>query len=278
MRVFDCFMFKDEIDLLEIRIRELYHHVDFFVIVESNLSHTNRPKSFFFEQHQEKFSPYLEKIRYIKHASNAHSDPWINENEQRCAINKGITDADTNDLIIVSDVDEIVRSSSINQIKKNPQDDVYGFHMPLFNFKFNYMRTYPGHHDVWAMAAKASWIWENSPQILRNLRQSGPFKHIPHGGWHFGYLGNKNWIFEKTKDTCHQEDINEEFLHQLDIEKSIQEKKCWDRRWPYEYEIVDMDQYFPEACKLFPQHCLPDSGIDILDLLSNDICQTENST
>jgi len=263
-------MFKDEIDLLEIRIKELYHHVDFFVIVESNLSNTNRPKSFVFEDHQEKFFPYLEKIRYIKHISNMNADPWVNEYEQRCAITQGIIDASPDDLIIVSDVDEIIRPSCIENIKKNPQSDIYGFHMPLFNFKFNYMRIDPGCFDVWAKAAKASWIRENSPQALRNLQSSNSFKHILHGGWHFGYLGDNNRMLEKAKDTCHQEDITEQFLQQLDVENSIQEKKCWNRYWPYKYEIVDLNQYFPESCQLFPQYCLPNSGIDIVNLLPND--------
>lgn len=270
-------MFKDEIDLLQIRLLELQNHVDFFVIVESNLTNTNRPKPWIFEQNIDKFRPYLSKIRYIKYISPGIDNPWHNENSQRCAINQGIADAGSDDLIIVADVDEIPRAESIDLIRDHGAD-LFGFHMPLFNFKFNFMRTNPGRYDIWATAAPAHWVKSNSPQAVRNLKESSAINKIHHGGWHFGYFGDTNYLREKAKDTCHQEDINPEFLSQLDVGKSIKEKKYWDRRWPYEYEIVDLDDYFPASCQLFPQHRLDDTGIKISDFLSvPQKCWIENS-
>lgn len=280
MRIYDCFMFYNEFDLLEIRLKELYDHVDLFVIVESNLSHTNNSKSFRFEQHKERYLPWIDKIQYIKHISNASSNPWTNETAQRLAISQGIQDAHENDIVIISDLDEIVRHNVVQELRQDFTNTIYGFNMPLFNFKFNFMRVDPGPHDVWAMAARAGWIKRFSPQELRNLKHN-LFNTVPdcyllnhkeirvfaHGGWHFGYLGDNKWLLEKANNNCHQEDINEEFLQQLDVEKSIQEKKCWNRAWPYRYEIVDLDSYFPTSCRDYPQHCLPNSGISAQDIL-----------
>ena len=139
MKIFDCFMFNDELDLLELRLTELYDYIDIFVIVESNLSFTCRPKSFLFEQTKNRFNKWNTKIRYVKHQSLAHSNPWINENAQRNAIEDAISDAANDDIIIISDVDEIVRPESIQRlIVADKKVQLFGFHMPLFNFKFNY--------------------------------------------------------------------------------------------------------------------------------------------
>jgi hypothetical protein len=90
---------------------------------------------------------------------------------------------------------------------------------------------------------------------------------IEHGGWHFAYLGDNDYLKQKALSTSHQEDITAEFLQQLDVEKSIKEKKCWNRYWPYKHEIVDLTDYFPKSCYNYPQHCLPNSGIDPIALL-----------
>jgi len=270
MKIFDCFMFKDELDLLEIRFQELYDSVDFFVVVESNLSHTRRSKSYNFENHSSRFQPWLDKVRYIKHVSSSHDNPWSNENDQRTAISKGLTDVNDCDIVIVSDIDEVVRASCVDQIKHDTTWNMLGFHMPLYNFKFNYMRVNPGAYDIWAMATHGGWIKQHGAQQLRNLRQNlDQFEKIHHGGWHFSYLGDTQGLYNKALDCCHQEDIFPEFLAQLDVDKSIKEKKCWNRWWPYDYEIVNLDDYFPKACRNYPQHCLPDSGVDLRNLVSH---------
>jgi hypothetical protein len=293
MKIFDCFMFYNEFDILELRLRELYDHVDVFVIVESDCSHTCNKKSYKLEQHLlARYAQWQDKIRYVKHTSPASPDPWINENAQRNDIQQGIHDADDEDIIIVSDVDEIIRASSVDYIRQTNQALIYGFHMPLFNFKFNYIRIDPGPYDIWAMAARYHWVKQFSPQMLRNQRANLtklPFKVkcqrksktypeifvldtqnvyvMEHGGWHFSYLGDNDWLHEKAMNNCHQEDITPEFINQLDMNKSIAEKKSWNRDWPYVYEIVNLTDYFPKSCQDYPQFCLPDSGIDPMQLL-----------
>jgi beta-1,4-mannosyl-glycoprotein beta-1,4-N-acetylglucosaminyltransferase len=294
VKIFDCFMFYNEFDILELRLRELYNHVDVFVIVESDHTNTNRPKPYYFEQAQERYRPWLDKIRYIKHVSSVDPDPWVNTTEQRIAMAQGLDNANDDDIAIVSDVDEIVRASCVDYIRQTNQAVIYGFHMPLFNFKFNYMRVDPGPYDIWSMAARASWIKKCTVPRLRDRRldlfdlpyefsfQRERFttpititinpeqvERIPHGGWHFGYIGDNAWLLDKAQNTVHQEDNNQEFLDQIDVEKSIKEKKCWNRYWPYQYETVDLTDYFPKDCRLFSQHCLPNTGIDPCTILNN---------
>jgi hypothetical protein len=181
-------------------------------------------------------------------------NPWVNEHFQRNAIMRGIMDADENDIVIVSDCDEIPRAEAIDRIR-NSEQVIFALRMPLYNFKFNYMRTHPGEYDVWAMAARRHVFEALLPNTLREIRHS--FSPMPqgfvndgceivdHAGWHFGYMGDKNYLIDKAKNFSHQEVNRPEFLEQIDVEASIQAGKEWDRSSHNQYKIVEFDNYFP---------------------------------
>ena len=299
MRVYDTFIFYNELDLLELRLRELYDHVDVFVLVESNLTLTNHLKPYIFEENKERFLPWMDKICHIKYVSRANDHFWTNADDQRDAVIEGLGDADDNDIIMYSDLDEIIRPSSIDYLRTQPQTTVFGFHMPLCNFKFNYVRVFPvpGPFDIWSMAARASWIRQFSVQALRNLRSSlynlpAPIDYkgrtgvltpdqvltIKHGGWHFSYLGDEKWLADKARNTVHQEENTPELHSNLNIEQSIVERKSWNRSTEFKYEVVDMTDYFPNSCHNYPTWILPNSGIDPLTLLSKfESCVTNSN-
>ena len=69
---------------------------------------------------------------------------------------------------------------------------------------------------------------------------------IDHAGWHFGYLGNKEYLIDKAQSFSHTEVNRPDFFEQLDIDASISERKEWDRTQPNQYAIVELDNYFPE--------------------------------
>ncbi len=159
MKIYDCFTFYNEFELLELRLKELYDSVDYFVIVESDHTFTNRKKEWLFDKNREKYSKWSDKIIHIKFESNLHDDPWLNEADQRNAIMLGCKDATAEDIIIVSDCDEILRPKAVDHMRKSI-NAMFGFRMPLFNFKFNYMRTTPNQYDIWAMAARKELLDE----------------------------------------------------------------------------------------------------------------------
>lgn len=254
-KIYDCFTFYNELDLLDIRLQDLYDKVDYFVIVESNQTFTNRPKPFIYEENASRYAQYADKIRHIRHISSSDSNPWVNETNQRNAIMQGVADAGPDDVIIVSDADEIPRPIAVDLLKVNDAP-VFGFRMALFNFKFNYMRITPGEYDFWAMAARKSVMDHVTPDQLRAARFGTGFAEIPHGGWHFGYLGDKSHLQDKARSFSHQEVNRPEFLEQINIEQSIAERKEWDRTQPNRYEIVALDSYFPESVKRYPKFIL----------------------
>ena len=152
MKIFDCFMFYDEELLLDIRLNILDKYVDFFVIVESEFFHNGIKRQLKFDIN--KFKKFKDKIIYVRHKNissqiielededneskksyklifNAH----LRENDQRNHILDGLKQADDNDLILISDVDEIPNFNSIDLSKINNQ--IIMFEQEIFYYKFN---------------------------------------------------------------------------------------------------------------------------------------------
>ncbi len=110
MKVYDCFTFYNEFELLELRLESLYDVVDWFVIVEANKTHTNEPKPYNFIERRNDYRKYLPKIRYIQMDADVPFKgigDWSIENAQRDYIMRGLVDAQPDDLIFISDLDEI---------------------------------------------------------------------------------------------------------------------------------------------------------------------------
>ena len=198
MKIYDCFTFYNELDLLELRLEELYDSVDTFVIVESDHTFQNMPKAYVLEDNLERFGKYLDKIVCIKYKSHCHSNPWDNEQDQRNAILDGIIDAEDTDIILISDVDEFIRPEVIANMRINPRQ-IYGFRVPYFNFRLNYMLTDSAEtYSIWSLACQRRWL--TMPNVFRSERFSlnnfatnyddGAIKVYEHAGWHFTYLGD----------------------------------------------------------------------------------------
>ena len=268
MKIFDCFTFYNELDLLEIRLEELYTTVDHFVIVESNQTFTNRSKPFLFEENKHRYSKYVDKIIHVKvDDMPGGTDPWVNERHQRNCIMRGVTTAAPDDIIIVSDCDEVLRAQAV-KFMRNSGQQLFALRMPLFNFKFNYMRVSPGEYEPWAMAASKHVLDAYTPDILRNTRfNSSEFTQIEHAGWHFGYLGNNEYLKDKAQSFSHQEVNTPEFLEHIDIDKSIAERKEWNRKESNRYEIVELNDYFPKSLTNYSKFILDNPVTTAYNLL-----------
>ena len=104
--IYDCFSYWDEDLLLDLRLNILDNYVDYFVIVEGNKTWQNNPKKLRFEI--DKFKKFKDKIIYVPVRDLPDgADPYLRENHQRNSIIKGLKNSKENDLIIISDLDEI---------------------------------------------------------------------------------------------------------------------------------------------------------------------------
>ena len=130
MAIYDCFQYFDEDHMLDIR----------FNISESTKTHQGKPKKINFNI--EKFPKFKDKIKFIIADYNKTIDFQNHtggespvEQHQRNSLIKGIKDALPEDLIILSDSDEIPDLTKINQIKKNKK--YIAFSQKMFMYKFN---------------------------------------------------------------------------------------------------------------------------------------------
>jgi beta-1,4-mannosyl-glycoprotein beta-1,4-N-acetylglucosaminyltransferase len=134
MKIYDCFSYWDEDFLLDLRLKILNEYVDYFVIVEGNKTWQNNKKKLRFNNNL--FREFEKKIIYIPVTDLPDGDdPYLRENYQRNCISRGIEKAEDNDLILISDLDEI---PNLERLKEFKLSDKYAvFKQKHFYYKIN---------------------------------------------------------------------------------------------------------------------------------------------
>ena len=195
-------------------------NVDFFVIVECGENHQGKKKGKKIDQ--QILKKFENKVRYfyiVKFYENMTN--WERENYQRNYIEKGLYDADKNDIIIMSDLDEIPNLKQINL--KNLDNSIYAFKQINMMYKFNLVRDFN-----WIGSKLCKFKRLKSPQWLRLLKVHKRYSYlrvdkffsknyvhdfqiIENGGWHFSWIRNINEIFDKLNSFAHVEFNNNKF-------------------------------------------------------------------
>ena len=141
MAIFDCFQYFNEDHIVDLRLNILSKFVDKFVIVESTVNHQGRPKKLHFDIN--KYKKFKDKIDYIvvddtpESVKKSHEGgESLVEQHQRNSIMRGLKDANDNDLIILSDVDEIPDLNKLNEYDKNKYAV---FSQKMFMYKLNFL-------------------------------------------------------------------------------------------------------------------------------------------
>jgi beta-1,4-mannosyl-glycoprotein beta-1,4-N-acetylglucosaminyltransferase len=197
--IVDCFAFFNELDVLKIRLEELYPVVDRFVLVESDKTFRGQAKPYYFSENSGMFEKYLDKITVIKLIDDndfmvdKYHEPWEREYWQRNQMMRGLTDCSPDDIIIISDVDEI---PSRNTIANLVMDKIMSIELVGFSYSVNM-------HDNGFYTIKAIRYSEiSTPQ---KVRVTPPINIIRLGGWHFSSLGDADHISHKLSSFAHWE-------------------------------------------------------------------------
>jgi beta-1,4-mannosyl-glycoprotein beta-1,4-N-acetylglucosaminyltransferase len=201
-KIYDCFIFFNELDLLELKLNELTNHVDKFVLVESTVTFQGSFKPLVFLENRNRFKKFLDKIIYVVVADTpSNCGSWQREAYQRNQIMRGLTHCKDNDIIILEDLDEIIRPSVLPEIVgllNHPDavisctQDMYRFYMDL------YCRKWQG-----SIVARYSYMKSRSLDSIRNQRDQLP--RVANAGWHFTYIGGVEKTILKLKSFSHTE-------------------------------------------------------------------------
>lgn len=273
-KIIDCFTFYKEMDMLYYRLSILYDIVDYFVIVEARQTFVGIDKVLYFEENKERYAQFLDKIIHVvvelpfKHPNiDFHlSQQWINEIYQRDCISFGIDkipDLQDDDIIIITDVDEIPDKNTLHFIKSNTIN---------IKYKICYLKMII-YFSNFTIKSKSNWIHSKlldyfsykyyirtglSCDKIRMIHCSvhPPFYNgiiIEKGGWHISGFGDINFLLDKVTMLSHQENNTPEknnyeyMLKSITDEKMIDELGCFrvsiesENYLPYDY---DNDKYF----------------------------------
>jgi beta-1,4-mannosyl-glycoprotein beta-1,4-N-acetylglucosaminyltransferase len=195
--IFDCFLFFNELELLDLRLATLAECVDKFILVEMTVTHQGKPKPLYYADNKDRYQRYAHKIVHVVIDDCPISDSWRRENFHRNGVMRGLQDCAADDVILISDVDEIPKPELV--ISHKNDCDVMVFNQQLYYYYFNCecidWRNWAGTNLI-----QYHLLRKTSPQ---SIRQTG--KPIEFGGWHFSYLGGAKRIEEKLKAFCHTE-------------------------------------------------------------------------
>jgi beta-1,4-mannosyl-glycoprotein beta-1,4-N-acetylglucosaminyltransferase len=246
-------MYFDEEMVVDVRLNTLNKFVDYFVIVESSFTHKGEPRKLKFNH--KKFEKFKDKIIYVIddqiYSQTEEIKPLDNEGEksrkyifnaayrengQRNLISKGLSGAENEDLILISDVDEIPKLNNVNLKMINKK--IILFKQDMFYYKFNLHLP----NLIWTGTKACKKKHLINPQWLRNIKDRKysffrfdtffsktkytDIKIINDGGWHFSNIKTAKEIEFKLKSYLHHREFDENPLSVNEIEKIIQDKQA----------------------------------------------------
>jgi len=253
MKLYDCFVFHNEFDLLEIRLREMGDHVDHFVLVEADQTQRGGPKPFYFAENRERFAPWADKIIDLQVAfpdelppalgvyKNRRKKDWERENYQRNCIARALETCAPDDLILLSDVDEIIRKQVLERVlsERLYRGRLMVFEQSLHKHHLNrivpdktwllgsrliekkYLTTPQQLRRTKARMTKKSYVpgWATQPFLrIRNNNLSGigrPVTIVQDAGWHFSSMGGLEAFQTKLESVVHGQTVDTSDIERL---------------------------------------------------------------
>ena len=213
MKIVDAFCFFNELEILKARFVELYDIVDYFILVECVLTFTGIEKPLYYKENKELFEKYNDKVIHIVVDNYPiTTSAWDREYHQRNCISNGINklNLNNNDLICISDVDEIISSETLLNIK-------YGI-THIIDISILQMQLY--YYNIeWTVKRKWDGAKITTFKFFNNIKFPEKLRHYPcrdiiqNAGWHISYFGDPNFIVNKIKSFSETEACNERNLN-----------------------------------------------------------------
>ena len=277
MKIFDCTTFYSEHLMMDLRFNILNDYVEKFIVCESTISHSGKKKKLNFDINN--YPKFKDKISYIIideepediiGLKNGLAKPHEKRSDSLKRINlsydymiKAIDKASDNDLIILSDNDEIPNLKS--KQFKNSNKNIIIFKQLFFYYKLNLLYDLIPWYGSKA-AKKKSLV---SMSWLRNLKNKKyPFWRIDtlfsntryinleiinDGGWHFTNIMTAEKLYEKLTNFGHHDEFELSGMTVNDLQKKIDNKEVffnhfvdkekYKERWNFNYKLKKIDNH-----------------------------------
>ena len=243
-KIYDCFNFFNELDMLEMRLNILYDYVDYFVIVESTVTHSGQPKPFYLEENKERFAKFADKI--ISYKVTDTPDDFINlpntgffDSEldkiheyirtqtnrfnrttqidygrdffQKESVRRALVKCSDDDIIIISDADEIPNPEILKEVDTLSLDNtIYSLSQPMYSYYINMLSD-----DNWCGSKLG--LYKNIKKLSFNeIRgDSSLTTKLANGGWHFSFMGGEEMVKTKITSYSARDLVNENVLSSI---------------------------------------------------------------
>lgn len=273
MTVWSLTPFFNEAELLELRLRELDSVVDIHVISESPVTYRGEAKPLVFAEHLERFRPYLHKIRYIVadgQVKTPHQrfgpEParWARENYQRDALGEALDGLARDDVVVLSDMDEIPRASTVAEYAERGLGGILAPPLPLYLYSTRWriggsapaiLRLFRG---VVLLDYQTSWTGRQVGQTVEQARHlstrdmpgrpGGPARY----GWHFSYMGGIEAIRYKVTQAAHPEEDVPAWIDAANLRRCIRDGSDHRRNRPPKLVEADAAE-LPDAIREDPE-------------------------
>tara|TARA_B100000214_G_scaffold95735_1_gene66404 strand:- start:136 stop:993 length:858 start_codon:yes stop_codon:yes gene_type:complete len=238
MKVFDSFIFFNELELLEMRLNILDDVVDYFVLTESPFTVSGNEKPLYYQENKDMFGKFNDKIvhhiteeipndfNHMLEKSKFHvaykdPDPYgtpminlpvrfqralFNRNNSAFGIEKaGVTD---DDLVITSDADEIVNPLLLQDLEWFNPSNHYVAECRAFYYKLNFL-----YQEDWMGSRLCTWKHLKNTTIDQHRQDHENAHKIQDAGWHFSFLGNAENFKLKLASYEHTENNTDTVTH-----------------------------------------------------------------
>ncbi len=234
--VYDCFQFFNEVDILALRLHIMSGIADKFVISESTVTFSGDPKPLFFEKYRDQFKEFEDRIIHVVvDDTPMDCDAYERDHHQKCAVARGLAEAQPDDIVIFSDVDEIPDPETLRDLLPKVEDGkIYMLAQRLFYCYLN-LEDVSGKHlsvtgdfedadpRMWlgTKICKKSLLDRYTTEELRNAEQREIGVRVPNGGWHFSYVGGtpdvsvEDRVRYKIRSAAHQNYNNRRTLYEV---------------------------------------------------------------
>ena len=263
MKIYDCFQFFNELDLLEIRLNVLNDYVDYFVLAESTVTFSGLDKPLYYQENKDRFEKFNDKIIHLVIDNTPDGNPFERDVFQKNSIIRGLTECSDDDIIIASDLDEIPDPEVIEQLVQNCEDGkVYHFAQDLFYYYLNLkevsgsLLSYTGEFNnveekkwLGSKMCKYGFLKQHTVNGLRAPDMKDCGYRVSPGGWHFTYVGSdgsmtpEQKIAYKIESAAHQEFNNDSIKSRID--ENINSNRDIFYR-PSNFQVVEVDESFPK--------------------------------